>query len=202
MSVKSRKISFALAVRKIMVPPVMSVLFLTALLCFRPEFYARPADYIAAIVGIAVFPVLAYPISSAVPKLKKKGREGQRNLAFIFSSAGYLLSFCYSFLPGRTAEFRLIALIYVLSVVMLLIFNKLLGIRASGHSCAISGPMAACLLLVGPASLPVCLVLFTLSFWSSVVTGRHTSREFLMGAFANLIAGILAVLILPAAVLF
>ncbi|MBR3643507.1 MAG: hypothetical protein IKN57_08375, partial [Parasporobacterium sp.] len=145
-------------------------------------------DLAAALTGIVIFPIIAYPLSYLVPSLRKKGREGQRNLAFLFSAAGYLLSFLYSFLPGRSGRYQLITLVYLFSVIMLVVFNKLLGIRASGHSCSVSGPLFACLMLLGIKSLFPCLILWLLSLWASVITKRHTLHEFFAGALASLIA--------------
>ena len=196
MKTKSFSCRLALTIRKIMIPPVMSVLFFAVLYRLPIGIFTRTADFAAAVLCIGLFPVLAYPVSVLVPGIRKKGREGQRNLAFVFSVAGYLLGFLYSFIPGRSAQFRLITLIYVFSVAALLVFNKLLKIRASGHSCAVTGPMLACLLLIGPKSLLPCLLLWGLSLWSSVISGRHTLREFLTGALANLIAGVASVLAL------
>ena len=194
MQTKNKSARFALLVRKMMIPPVMAVAFFVVLYLFRKGIFSCPLDFAAAVFGIGLFPVLAYPAAFLIPALKKKGREGQRNLAFAFSAAGYLLSFLYSLLPGRSQEYRLITLIYLFSVIMLLIFNKLLGIRASGHSCSVSGPMLASLMLLGMKSLLPCLLLWGLSLWASIKAGRHTMREFLMGALANLLASMGAVL--------
>ncbi len=193
MMTKSGSYRLAVLIRKIMIPPVMAILFFIALYCFPTGTFVYETDFWAAVFGIALFPVLAYPVSMLLPALRKKGREGQRNLAFVFSAVGYLLSFLYSFLPGRSDQYRLITLIYVFSVVMLILFNKVLGTRASGHSCAVSGPMLASFLLIGPKSLLPCLMLWGLSLWASVTSGRHTLREFLMGALTNIIASLLAV---------
>ena len=196
MSSKSKRFTAAMVIRKIMIPPVMAAVFFTVLLFLKKGTFVFAADYIAAMIGIVIFPVLAYPVSLLAPALREKGREGQRNLAFIFSAAGYVLTFLYALQPGRSDAFRLITLIYVLSVAMLLFFNKLLHIRASGHSCSVSGPMIACLLFFGAKCLLPCLVLYGLSLWSSVVTRRHTAGEFLMGSFANLVASALAVILI------
>ncbi len=196
MSIEKALDRIALLIRKIMIPPVMAVLFFVALYFFPTGTFRSAWDFAAAVLGIALFPVLAYPVAFFIPALRKKGREGQRNLAFVFSAIGYLLSFLYGFLPGRSDQYRLITLIYVFSLVMLLLFNKVLKIRASGHSCSISGPMLACFLLIGPKSLLPCLVLWSLSFWASVRTKRHTFREFLMGACANLLASLAAVIVI------
>ena len=124
MSSKSKRFTAAMVIRKIMIPPVMAAVFFTVLLFLKKGTFVFAADYIAAMIGIVIFPVLAYPVSLLAPALREKGREGQRNLAFIFSAAGYVLTFLYALQPGRSDAFRLITLIYVLSVAMLLFFNK------------------------------------------------------------------------------
>lgn len=56
----------------------------------KPSIFRDGTDYAVALVFLGLFPVLVYPIWAAVPKLKEKGREGQRNLAFIGTLIGYI----------------------------------------------------------------------------------------------------------------
>lgn len=174
-------------IRVITVPPVMAAWLILAL-WMRSFIVRTESEAIVSIVFLSLLPLAAYPISAAVPVLRKKGREGQRNLAFAFSFAGYIGGWIYArFFSGeRTLVF--IFAVYVFSVILLLVFNKLLRLRASGHACSVSGPILVICFVLRGWWIPVCAAVFALSFWGSVRSGRHTVGEYLLGTLSVVLA--------------
>jgi hypothetical protein len=109
-------------------------------------------------------------------------REGQRKLAFITSPIGYVFGFAYVFITGASAGLKFIFTGYLLSVIMLLLFNKILKIHASGHACGSIGPLLYAVYFLGGAwLLPCALVCFGV-VWSSLHLARHTKSDLLLGA--------------------
>ena len=138
-------------------------------------------DALVTWICLALFPAAAYPVSLLVPGLRRQGREGQRNAAFVCSSAGYAAGFIYALACGSG---RLICLtaVYVLSVVLLIISNKVLRLRASGHGCSVVGPLVIGGLCFGLSAFLLCIGLYCLILWASLALKRHTVGEFLTGS--------------------
>ena len=82
---------FAHIIRIVTVPPVMAAwLMLSLWFGDRALFPCGFRAVAAALVCLTLLPALAYPLSRAIPRLREKGREGQRNLAFVLSALGYV----------------------------------------------------------------------------------------------------------------
>ena len=77
-------------VRILSVAPVPAFI-LFAILCFKGEM-AFPWEFITAVFSISFLPLLAYPLQPVIPAFRNKGREGQRTLAMIMSSLGYVIA--------------------------------------------------------------------------------------------------------------
>lgn len=131
------KEKIAKIIRIITVPPLLVVALIITLYLQNPSIFRDGTDYAVALVFLGLFPVLVYPIWAAVPKLKEKGREGQRNLAFIGTLIGYTFAFLYGELSGAVPELKLIFRTYFIAVLLLTFANKVLKKRASGHACSV-----------------------------------------------------------------
>jgi len=174
-------------IRVITVPPVMAAWLILAL--WMSSVIVRTGTEAAiSIVFLSLLPLLAYPIAAAVPSLREKGREGQRNMAFALSFAGYIGGWVYArfFAGERTLIF--IFAVYVFAVILLLVCNKLLHLRASGHACAVSGPILVICFILRGWWIPVCAAMFALSFWGSIRLKRHTVGEYLLGTLSVILA--------------
>lgn len=90
------KEKLAKIIRIITVPPILVAELIIVLLFRRPDIFHSAVDYAVALIFLGLFPILVYPICAMIPKLKKTGREGQRNLAFVGTVVGYTLAFLYS----------------------------------------------------------------------------------------------------------
>lgn len=162
------------------IPPIM-----TAALFIILGFYGimNWLDSLLGILFIGVLPVLSYPLQRFIPYYKDKGRDGQRNLAIVFSVAGYIIGCLLALIfkaPVNTVVF--IYLDYLLSGILIALFNKLFHLKASGHACGIVGPIAmmAYFGLYIPAIIGAVLTVFV--FISSIGLKRHTLLQLLGGS--------------------
>ena len=129
-------------VRVLTVAPIMALLMLVIMYFNKSELFGSLTNFILSIVFLTILPLLAYPFQPLIKKFKDKGREGQRTLAMIFAVAGYICG-CLSALLLRAPKFVLIIyLTYLLSGALIMLFNKLFHLKASGHACGVTGPFA------------------------------------------------------------
>ena len=145
-------------------------------------------DYFAAVMCLAIIPTLAYVLQPIIPKFKDKGRDGQRELAFVMSTVGYIIGFVYAIVSDATAQFMFIIAAYLVSVMLLLVFNKLLHKKASGHACGVLGPLLFAIYFLGWQWALPCAVIALGVVWSSVFLARHTPKELVLGGACALMA--------------
>lgn len=129
------------------------------------------------------------------PGIKAKGREGQRNLAFIMNLVGYGIALAWAILTNVRKELLLICLTYFLSVVFLSICNKGFHFRASGHASSFTGPLILMIYFIGWKVIIPALIIAALIIWSSICLKRHTIKELAGGILVNIIAFIFSVII-------
>ena len=190
------KATFAKIIRILSVPPIMVSFLLVILKANRPEIFHNNADLLISIMLLGIVPVLAYPFQFLFPALKQNGRKQQRKLAFIFSLAGYSSAFLWSVIVYTSREMQMICTTYFLSLVLLILFNKVLKKRASGHACSITGPLVFLVFFVDWRLVFPCLFIATLIFWSSLYLKRHTIPDLFWGVLSNLFAFALSFLII------
>ena len=178
----TRKEGIAKIIRAVTVPPVMVCALLLILYCEKGQTIAGTLDIILSALLLGIVPLLAYPLSMWIPSLKGKGREGQRNLAFMLTFAGYLAALVYGLAAQVPQDLQLIHLTYFISVSILWVFNKLIRLRSSGHACSITGPLILIVYFIGWKIVLPCVVLFALIVWASLTLQRHTAKELIWGA--------------------
>ena len=172
-------------IRVVTVPPVMVGTLIILLSTLRTDVFASMGQSIMTLVFLAVIPVLAYPLSIMMPSVKAKGRDGQRNLAFLLSAVGYTGGVIYGLVIHASKLMMIIFGTYLLSLIVLTFMNKVLKIRASGHACSIAGPIGLVCYFLPPAFIIGALVLYAAIFWASVHMGRHTVKEFVWGSVSS-----------------
>ncbi len=177
----------AKAVRVITIAPVMAAILFTVLF-FKKDLSVSTWDYIAALAFICLLPVTAYPLQRFLPPFRDRGRDGQRALAFVMCNAGYVLGAVYAFAFTDSRAIFTLFFTYLMSGAVLLIVNKLVGFKASGHACGIAGPVAALAYFGGSAFLWVGGALFFGALWASLYMKRHTVLQFLIGALIPVLA--------------
>ena len=193
MSAKPFYLKIAHVVRIVSVPPVMVGILLVLLFAFRHDVFATTADMVVSLLGLTVLPMMAYPASYLIPSIREKdkashGREGQRTLAMYFSTVGYVGVFVYGLIAGAGVGLMHIYTGYLLSVIIILVSNKVLHVRVSGHACSVSGPLVYSGYFLGIAGIIVGAVCWCIILWASLVMKRHTFKEFLLGTLTCLVS--------------
>ena len=188
MSAKPFYLKLAHAVRIISVPPVMVGILIILLFTLRDDVFATTAEMVISALGLTVLPILAYPVSAMIPKIRVKGREGQRSLAMYFSTVGYVAVFVYGLIAGVGTGLMHIYAGYLFSVVIILIGNKVFKVRISGHACSVSGPLVYSGYFLGIWGIVVGVVCWGVILWASLVMKRHTFKEFLLGTLTCLVS--------------
>ncbi len=172
----------SLIIRKITIPPVFAALLLVPAFFLRPGAVGTPLHLALCLFSLAVLPCLAYPLQKYFKHFKDRGREGQRTLAMLFSFLGYMLATVASFALCAPRALQYICLVYLCCGIAMLLFNKGLHLKASGHACGVVGPVLLALLL---RMYPVALVgtaLILPVFYASVKTKQHTAPQLIGGA--------------------
>ena len=180
------KEKLAKIIRVLTIAPIMALLLLVALRIHDPEAFRGP-HFILAVVFIVILPVLSYPLQRFLPRYRDRGREGQRTLAVWMSNLGYLLGIVSAVCFSAGKKVWVIYLTYFISGGLILFFNNKLKIKASGHACGVTGPVAAGVCMLGPPAL-FTLPLLALVYWSSLAMRRHTMAELITGTLIPLFA--------------
>lgn len=182
-------------IRVLSVPPIMVSMFILILAFNKSDIFRNPTEIIIMIVLLGFVPALAYVLSSIIPEVKAKGREGQRKLAFITNLLGYSMALLWAIMINVRKELLLICLMYFLSVVLLSICNKGFHFRASGHASSFTGPLILMIYFFGWKVIIPSLIIAALIVWSSIYLKRHTIKELAGGILVNIIAFIFSVII-------
>jgi hypothetical protein len=189
------KMKAAKIIRVITVPPVMAGSLILILALCRKGMFRGAGDIVLAVLSLMIIPVLAYPLQNVIPGFKGKGRDGQRKLAFIFTLFGYLAGAVIGYLTHVTADLQFVLNAYLLSVLILIFFNKVLHIRASGHGCSVTGPLVLLIYFIGPVVILPCIMLACAVVWSSVLLKRHKPSDLAFGGLSVIISCAILLLI-------
>ncbi len=187
---------FAKGVRVLSIPPVLIGALIAILWFGAASVFPNPSSLILSYVFLALVPLLAYPVAALIPRLRRGGRKVQRETAFVFSFFGYLGAVLYGLIAKVGRNLMLLYLTYFVSILFLLFFNKVVGLRASGHACAVTGPLVFPVYFVGWQWLLPCLLVLGLVFFSSLLLKRHTWKELAVGSASALMGFFVCLLLL------
>ena len=191
---KTTKEKLAGVIRIITVPPIMVIGLLLILYFCSPQPFGTLPELLIAILLLGLVPVLAYPSQPLFPRYRQKGREGQRELAFVFTGVGYTIAFLWALLAGVSPAVRTVCAGYFFSALLLTLCNKVLHRRASGHACSAVGPLLFLIYYFGWWLLLPSVVIATLIAWASVTLRRHTPIDLLWGTLCSVVGFAIAVL--------
>lgn len=192
----TKREKFAKIIRTVTVPPVLIFLLLIILFFAKDTMFTGIPQLLVSILFLMFVPIVSYPLASVIPKYKDKGREGQRDLAFILNLAGYTAAVVYGLAAHVSRGLLLIYMTYFISVVILVVFNKIIMLRASGHACCIMGPLILTVYFIGWKCVLPCAALFALIVWASLILKRHTPKELIAGGGSAAIAFAISLLVL------
>ncbi len=177
------KLKIAKIIRVLTVAPIMALASLITVFAVRRDIFDGRWWLLAlAIAFLTVLPLLAYPMQPIIPVFKDKGRDGQRSLAMLFANGGYILGCITNIFTDAPAELWIIYLEYLISGMLILIFNKVFHLRASAHACGVIGPAAMLFSFGIHAALVVGVVLWAAALWGSLAMKRHTLPQFIGGS--------------------
>jgi len=191
----NKKEIFAILIRCISVPWVWATMLLLILYLFGQDVFTNIFEFMFSILFLVIIPFALYPLQSFIPKYRDKGREGQRNLAFIFSFFGYILAVLYGLFTHTTTALLLIFVLYFSSWLILWVSNKIIKFRSSGHICGITGPMILLIYFIGWQFIILCSILFGFICWASLILKRHTVKEIIGGCVSCGVAFICSLVI-------
>ena len=191
---KTTKEKLAGVIRIITVPPIMVIGLLLILYFCSPQPFGTLPELLIAILLLGLVPVLAYPSQPLFPRYRQKGREGQRELAFVFTGVGYTIAFLWALLAGISPAVRTVCAGYFFSALLLTLCHKVLHRRASGHACSAVGPLLFLIYYFGWRMLLPSVVIAALIAWASVTLRRHTPTDLLWGTLCSVVGFAIAVL--------
>lgn len=169
------------ALRIISIAPIMAIALLTLLYITHTEYFGGFLSYILAVLFLGIFPILAYPMQPFIPGYRDKGRDGQRSLAMVMAGIGYCMGIIAAVVTRAAYELSVIYLTYFISGLLIILFNKVLKIRASGHTCGVAGPIFAFVYFGSPIIALLGLVLLSSIYWASLNMKRHSLSELMWG---------------------
>ena len=177
---------FCKIVRMITLAPVLAAFSITMIGLFCPEVFPTVWHYGYTVLYLGILPLLAYPLQSVTPHFKDKGRDGQRTLAMIYAVAGYIFCLLTNLFASATSGMWIICLEYLLSGILILVFNKGLHIKLSAHGCGSAGPIFLLLYfgLYIPASLMA--IVTVLAYVASVKAKHHTVPQLIGGSAVSI----------------
>ena len=178
---------FCKVIRMITLAPVLAAFSITMIGLFCPDVFPTAWHFIYTIAYLGILPLLAYPLQSVTPHFKHKGRDGQRTLAMIYAVAGYIFCLITNLFVSASKGMWIICLEYLLSGVLILVFNKVLHIKLSAHGCGSAGPIFLLLYfgLYAPAALMA--VVTVLAYVASVKAKHHTVPQLVGGSAVSVL---------------
>lgn len=189
---------FAKIIRVITTPTALFFIILFIMFFVKPAIFPSAAELWIPMCFIGIFPLIAYFVSFIIKKIKNPEnddyRKIQRKLAFFFSVIGYFFGFVLSLSLNLNCVIVRMTATYFFSVIILCGFN-LCRLKASGHACGIAGPMLFLCYHIGWLYIFPCIIVYILSFWSSVFLKRHTVTQFILGTLSAVFAFFIAILI-------
>lgn len=175
--------------------PIIALIALGILFGLRPEIFGETFQFILSIIFLTILPLLAYPLQPYIPGFRDKGREGQRNLAIAMAVLGYLCGIISGFIFQIPKTLWIIYLTYFISGLGIVLFNKVIKIRASGHACGVVGPIAFLIYFLGVRYIIGAVILIPV-FWACIKTKRHTLPQLLWGSMTSTAAFFISLLII------
>lgn len=182
--------------RIITIPPFMITGLFLIFWNTKREIFQDLSQLLWSVFFLGIMPVLAYMIHFAVPQFREKGRALQRNMAFGFTAAGYLMAVVYGICVNVSSELKKIYCIYFSAVIILSVLNFGLKKKASGHACSIVTPVIVLVLNAQVSWALVFLAVGVLSVWSSLYLKRHMPKELFWGGCCSIIAALIAEIII------
>ncbi|MDD3122446.1 MAG: hypothetical protein PHC62_02900 [Candidatus Izemoplasmatales bacterium] len=175
-------------IRIITIPPFSAMLLNIIIYFTFPNSFNNIWELLLIILVTGLIPVLAYPYQALFHPIKNMDeRDASRKLSIIFSIVSYSIGFLISLIFDFTYIQTLVYYTYFFSGVFMGLFNFILHIKASGHLCGISGPVAVLIYSLGVHYLFL-IGIVLLVVWSSIYLKRHKYPEIITGTLIPIVS--------------
>lgn len=178
---------FCKLIRIITLAPILASFSLIMILIFCSGVFPTAGHFIYMLLLLGILPLLAYPLQPFTPHFKNKGRDGQRTLAMIFAVLGYIFCLIINFFSSPSKGMWIICLEYLISGILILVFNKCFHIKISAHGCGSAGPIFLLLYfgLTVPAIIMAIITVF--AYIASVKAKHHTFPQLIGGSAVSIL---------------
>lgn len=183
--------TLAKIVRVITVPPLMCFALFSVLYVSTENVFSSSLEYALGLTTLVFIPLSAYPAQKQFNIIKGEKRTAERTLAVMFSIVGYTIGFLTALILDFTKTQKVIYLTYLLSGLLVGFFSYILKVKASGHMCGLSGPVAVIIYIFGPLYIVVFLLMAAV-IWASLKLRRHSLSELVLGSIIPVAALFLA----------
>ncbi|MDD4643033.1 MAG: hypothetical protein PHG99_06025 [Erysipelotrichaceae bacterium] len=143
---------------------------------------------------LVVFPLLAYPFRE-VFKIGNDRRQGQRSVAMVFSVISYSYGYIWSLISNASMITKVFFSSYLISVIALLIINKIFKYHASGHACSTTAPLVLLGWQLGFWYMIIGMIFVGIVYFASLRLKRHTLLQLISGSSISVLAGFLSIII-------
>ena len=146
-------------------------------------------EWLVAEICLMLIPLLAYPAGAMGQEKGSARRNRQRTFAMVFSAVGYLLGLCWALGSDASRLCKILFGSYVLSTLVLLLLNKGLHFKASGHACSTTAPLIFLSWQLGAVWVLPCALVVAAVYAASIRLKRHTLPQLTAGSVTSLLAG-------------
>lgn len=173
-------------IRILTAAPIMATMALILLWIRTRDIFTNLPQLLLLLLCLGLLPLLAYPLQRFFPRFKDQGRNGQRHLAMIFAVGGYILSIVACVFTRASKAVWYLCLEYLLSGLIIFLFNRFFHRKISGHICGVAGPMTLLAYNGLWDTVPVGCLILILVMMASLKAKRHTLPQMAGGGLAAL----------------
>jgi hypothetical protein len=150
----------------------------------------KTTGFILALIFISIIPLCSLFFYIHRPgDTREEVFHRQRVASFFFMLFSYPIGALVLYLAHAPAIYLSMAVIYSLVTVGLIVFNKFLHFKASGHAAGVAGPVVSMVYLFGWIATPL-LALLPLVTWARLAAKGHTAWQMVVGASLCLVISI------------
>lgn len=179
MSVSDKKCRIIAKIIRIATLPPLAALTTLSIFLFCNKISL--AEFLIGSGCLCVLPIVSYAVEPLLRKKDVSKRDSQRNLAVLFSVAGYALCNALAWILQSSDFLKTFYLTYMFSVLTILVLGKAFHIRCSGHACGFVGPLVFLGCFVSSWYF-LGLALLAGLVWASMRIERHTFSELAIGS--------------------
>ncbi len=167
---------------------------LVAIFSFSLFYFLKHTDtlaYLVSVIFIGIIPLFAW----AYLLFHKGDYKGERKVSFLIDAVSYPIGFLILLLRNIHSFYTALVLSYLLNVIFLIVINKLLKYKASGHAAGVAGPGTALTIVFGWWGAISFLLLMPV-FYAKITLREHTFMQLTVGALLSTVLTYLSFVII------